>query len=131
MKVLARGLVVTTMAVAATVAATTPAQAANLGGQIFRGTYIHKGDYLSRAGVQLRMQQDGNLVLRNSSGVCWASGTNPSGHQAVYQQDGNFVVVNSGGGVLWASNTVGNAGLSVSIETNGDFYVGHKRISVC
>ncbi|GAB3848938.1 hypothetical protein GCM10029963_32570 [Micromonospora andamanensis] len=131
MRGLVRGLAVATMAVVAMVTATAPAYAANLGQRLYKGTYMHKGDYIARSGVQLLMQQDGNLVLRNTYGVCWASGTNPSGHQAVYQRDGNFVVLNSSGRALWASNTVGDPGTTVSIETNGNLYVGNKLISVC
>ena len=40
----------------------------------------------------------------------WSTGTvgHPGAH-AVFQSDGNFVVYDPGGGVLWASNTVGRA----------------------
>ena len=115
-----------------------PAQAVNKGYYLFKGGYLYKGDYLARPKwgynytVSLIMQGDGNLVLKRTTGyVCWAAGTNPSGHHAVYQYDGNFVVYNISGRPLWASNTVGWSGESVSIESNGTFWVGNKLIARC
>lgn len=115
-----------------------PAHAANLGHTISRGTYVNKGDYLSRTmsgySVQLIMQQDGNLVLKATTGrICWASNT-VGGHRAVYQSDGNFVVYNSSGKAMWASNTVGatwETGQTVNINASGTLYVGYKKISAC
>ncbi|MFC0032589.1 hypothetical protein ACFFMM_24010 [Micromonospora chaiyaphumensis] len=138
---MARPLLGAVVAVGIVLVSALPAQAANLGYAIFRGHYINKGDYLTRTvdptvgtgySVQLIMQPDGNLVLKRTTGkVCWAAGTNPSGHHAVYQQDGNFVVVNSSGRALWASNTVGSisaTGSTVAVENTGSFFVGKKLI---
>jgi hypothetical protein len=115
-----------------------PAHAVNKGAQIFRGAYLYQGDYLNRQkvnynySVQLIMQPDGNLVLKRTTGyVCWAAGTNPGGNHARYQSDGNFVVYRSDGQSLWASNTVGASGESVSIEQDGSFWVGYKKIASC
>jgi hypothetical protein len=78
----------------------------------------------------VKMQGDGNLVMRNGAGtVCFASNT--AGHSSAhvsYQSDGNFVVYSTGGSALWASNTswVGSA-YSVSVHL-GQFYVGNTLI---
>jgi hypothetical protein len=118
-----------------------PAPAAHAdykGYAIFRGDYLDKGDYLSRPilytnyKVQLIMQQDGNLVLKRTTGhVCWATGTNPGGYRARYQTDGNLVVYRSDGVALWASHTKDVPGVSLSIERDGDLWVGEKEIAYC
>jgi hypothetical protein len=117
-----------------------PEAAVNQGTEIGRGEYLRKGDYLSRSmsgySVQLIMQQDGNLVLKRTTGlICWSTGTAGRGRHAVYQRDGNFVVVNSSGGAIWASNTrdggSGESGQTVSISVAGVLWVGYKRIRGC
>jgi hypothetical protein len=116
------------------------AQAVNKGTEISRGEYLLKGDYLSRRmsgySVQLIMQQDGNLVLKRTTGrVCWWTRTADHGKHAVYQRDGNFVVVNDSGKAIWASHTVdggsGESGQTVSISVAGVLWAGYKRISGC
>jgi hypothetical protein len=131
-----RTILVMTAAAASLAVSATSAQAANLGTAITRGETMWKGDYLHRDmpggyPVELIMQNDGNLVLKTTTGrICWASGTNPSGVKAIYQDDGNFVVYGPSG-PLWASNTNGNTGSTVDITRNGELYAGPKRIAPC
>lgn len=93
---------------------------------------MYSNQTLSDGGWVLKMQSDGNLVMRNPSGVaCFASNT--QGHSnahVTYQSDGNFVVYSSGGTALWASNTAGMwIGPSYSVSVNiGRFYVGYTLI---
>lgn len=117
-----------------------PELAVNQGTEISRGEYLLKGDYLSRGmsgySVQLIMQQDGNLVLKRTTGlICWSTGTAGRGKHAVYQRDGNFVVVNNSGKAIWASGTVdggsGESGQTVSLSVAGALWVGYKRIRNC
>jgi hypothetical protein len=71
------------------------------------GTNLHNG--ASEAGAYAIMQDDGNLVIYNTSGLAlWASNTygNPGAYFA-FQGDANLVVYSSAGKPLWASNTAG------------------------
>jgi hypothetical protein len=89
---------------------------------------MFSGDHLSYGSWRLNMQNDGNLVLRDSSNrACWASGTqNHKGAYASYQHDGNFVVyAYVHGPALWASDTVGRTGTQYNVSIyGGQFYVG-------
>lgn len=70
------------------------------------------------------MQSDGNLVLYQSSGAVWATGTNGnSGSWAVMQNDGNLVVRRPGGTAIWASNTAGNSGSRLIIQNDRNLVI--------
>jgi hypothetical protein len=57
------------------------------------------------SGAELRMQDDGNLVLYNSgNGAVWFSGTNGNSHSYLtMQNDGNLVLYAANGNALWSS----------------------------
>ncbi|RQT36230.1 protease pro-enzyme activation domain-containing protein [Burkholderia contaminans] len=84
--------------------------AAIYGGVINQGTTLRPGQivYSGSGSHQLAMQNDGNLVLYNTTNgaAVWNSGTygNP-GAYAVFQGDGNFVVYGASGNALWNSAT--------------------------
>lgn len=84
--------------------------AAIYGGVINQGTTLRPGQivYSGSRTHQLAMQNDGNLVLYNTTNgaAVWNSGTygNP-GAYAVFQDDGNFVVYGASGNALWNSTT--------------------------
>jgi len=130
-----RALVVGCAALTALLAGGEPAQAADKGHNLVRGEHLNKGDSISRIAydgrVRLRMQDDGNLVLRfvPTGEVCFASNTAGRGHHATYQRDGNFVVVDGSGRAIWASNTVEDGGTTVDINSFGRLYAGNKNIS--
>jgi RHS repeat-associated protein len=75
----------------------------------------------------LVMQSDGNLVeyhgdlsLGDSSATAsWASNTSGSGNYAIMQGDGNLVVYSSSNAPLWASNTSGNPGAYLTLDSSG------------
>ncbi|WP_033221408.1 hypothetical protein [Kitasatospora phosalacinea] len=84
------------------------------------------------------VQADGNVVEyrwdyvnHTRTRACWSTGTWWAGDVlATYQDDGNFVVYQRYGyRPIWASNTVGLPGTSVSINDQGVVYVGLKAIS--
>lgn len=57
---------------------------------------------------ELRMQNDGNLVLYNqSSQAVWSSGTAHHYNAALYVQSDGNVVIYEGGTVLWSTGTAG------------------------
>jgi len=84
--------------------------AAIYGGVINQGTTLRPGQivYSGSGSHQLAMQNDGNLVLYNTTNgaAVWNSGTyGNAGAYAVFQGDGNFVVYGASGNALWNSAT--------------------------
>ncbi len=73
----------------------------------------------------LVFQNDGNLVLYSPWGVLWATGTEGKGGALVLQRDGNVVLYDptNTGKVLWASNTDGNPGAFLALQTDGNLVV--------
>ena len=67
------------------------------GETLFSGQAVRSGDGNS----VITMQTDGNVVLRNGSGVLWATRTSGSGTRLVQQGDGNLVVYRSDGRPVW------------------------------
>lgn len=67
---------------------------------------------VGKGGVNLYMQGDGNLVLRNSGGTAvWSSQSNGKGaNRAVMQDNGNFVLLTSSNAFVWATNTQQSGG---------------------
>ncbi|MGW4528060.1 hypothetical protein [Amycolatopsis sp. NPDC004378] len=72
----------------------------------------------------LYFQEDGNLVLRNSSGdALWSTGTEGKGvDRAVMQQDGNFVLY-AGSDAKYATGTGGYTGASIRVQEDGNLVV--------
>jgi hypothetical protein len=82
---------------------------------------------------KLVMTANGNLEEYNSSGyVPWSSGTNHPGAIAVFQTDGNLVVYSSAvnGSPLWSTNTSGNKGAKLSMNSQGVFNVFSSNGSI-
>jgi hypothetical protein len=93
---------------------------------------MNANETLTDSGWLVKMQGDGNLVMRNSRGTaCFASNTaGHSGAHVAYQTDGNFVVYATSGTALWSSHTAGKwigPTYNVSIHA-GWFYVGNTLI---
>jgi hypothetical protein len=91
------------------------------------GTRMASGERITfgNGRFHFSMQQDGNLVLYNSSWrPMWSSGTwgNPGAH-AVMQQDGNFVVYSSANVPLWSTNTYGYTGAYLALQADGNVVV--------
>ena len=72
----------------------------------------------------LVMQQDGNVVLYNPSGVAiWSTNTWGEGGQVfIMQSDGNLVLYGDNG-ALWASQTAGNPGAFLNVQDDGNLVV--------
>jgi lysophospholipase L1-like esterase len=69
------------------------------------GTTVWSSNVSGRAGVEVRMQEDGNLVIYDSNGaIVWQTHTsgNP-GAFALIQKDGHLVVYAVNGRALWSS----------------------------
>ncbi len=96
--------------------------------QMYKGT-----EYSSCSGTFiLKMQADGNVALypRTNNGVTWGlgaaiwgAGTVNRGDHLVMQGDGNLVIYPARGPAVWASNTGGHAGASLSLRDDGNLVV--------
>ncbi|MBB4928834.1 hypothetical protein [Kitasatospora kifunensis] len=127
---------ITAIVAAATLLPATDASAASFpwpcsydaGGFFFmNGTgVIHSGEAACTDRYELAAQNDGNLVLYNSSGsAIWSSGTwgHPGGTTAFDQSDGNFVLYDSNHNALWATGTWGHPGAWFFFQPDGNLVV--------
>ncbi|MBQ0891068.1 hypothetical protein KBZ94_40200 [Streptomyces sp. RM72] len=89
--------------------------------RVIAATYVlSPGQPVTSGGTGLSMEADGNLVVRDDTGVVrWAANTAGLGHHAVFQADGNLVVVAADGHAVWSSGTAGNPGASLAVQTSG------------
>ncbi|MFM0288363.1 hypothetical protein [Paraburkholderia megapolitana] len=95
-----------------------------IAGQLAAGTTLKAGQDIRSANGQyeLKMQQDGNLVLYDLANhkALWSSGTAGSGAQsAVMQKDGNLVIL-KGTQPVWVSKTNGSPGASLMVQNDGN-----------
>lgn len=69
-----------------------------------------------------KLQGDGNLVLRNASGMAlWASGTSgKSGQRLSMQSDGNLVLYTKSGTSVWSTRTSGSKAVKVVMQSDGN-----------
>ncbi|MFI8008300.1 hypothetical protein [Streptomyces sp. NPDC086010] len=110
---------------ARTVAARPPVMDQPVTGQpverLVRATHVLRpGQPLNSGGAALSMEADGNLVVRDGTGVVrWAANTAGLGDRAVFQADGNLVVVDAAGEAVWTTGTAGNPGASLVVRTSG------------
>lgn len=84
-------------------------------------------------GVQLVLQDDGNLVLYTASqDAVWATNTNGSNaSQLILRNDGNLVLQSASGSILWATNTAqGSDPDGVKVAFIGDTGYGSNFQSV-
>jgi surface antigen len=82
--------------------------------RLFRGAYLRTSD----GNYTLKLQNDGNLVLRASNGaVVWANGK--TSDYLVMQGDGNLVTYRFGGTSTWATNTVGTGATKLAVQNGG------------
>ncbi|MET3621069.1 protease pro-enzyme activation domain-containing protein [Burkholderia ambifaria] len=104
------------------------------GGEVTEGTTLRPSQivYSASGSHRLAMQDDGNLVLYNTTNgaAVWNSGTNGNaGAYAVFQTDGNFVIYSVSGKPLWFSSTNGATfGHRLSVQDDGNMVI--YRVSV-
>ncbi|WP_272148354.1 protease pro-enzyme activation domain-containing protein [Burkholderia cepacia] len=104
------------------------------GGAVNQGTTLRPTQivYSASQSHRLVMQDDGNLVLYNTTNgaAVWNSATNGNaGAYAVFQTDGNFVIYSTSGNALWFSSTNGTSyGQSLVIQDDGNMVI--YRLSV-
>lgn len=106
------------------------------GGVINEGTTLKPGQivYSASKSHQLVMQDDGNLVLYNTTNgaAVWSSRTyGNAGAYAVFQTDGNFVVYGASGNVLWYSATGGASyGQYLVAQDDGNMVIYRSYVPV-
>jgi hypothetical protein len=117
-------------AAAATLGGEGVARAQSVGSQIVEGQALYPGQWLTSPNGEYRvgLQGDGNLVLSDMAlsppVAFWATGTDGYAPKAAYvQNDGNFVLYNVASRPIWASNTVGWAGVVVSAGDDGALHI--------
>lgn len=101
----------------------------DLGKTLSAGQRLHAGEYLSASNGRytLKMQDDGNLVLRVRGGrAIWSSKTSGS-NTAVMQGDGNLVVYRKGGKALWSTKTAGSAARRLDLGDDGNAVLHDKK----
>jgi hypothetical protein len=73
----------------------------------------------------LRMQRDGDLVLRCDQKLIWSSGTHAAGSSLTLLRDGNLVVRSGDGRTVWRSHTRGT-GPYTYLAGNGLVLFSHR-----
>jgi parallel beta-helix repeat protein len=72
----------------------------------------------------LRLQGDGNLVLRQDKVVLWSTGTGGQKvAQAIQQADGNLVLHDWAGQAVWTTGTAGHPGARLIVQTDGNLVI--------
>lgn len=95
---------------------------------IRRGQTLNRGDVVnsSNESYQLRLQNDGNLVLYSmpDGEPLWGSGTEGQAvEKAVMQGDGNFVLYGYGGKAVWGAGTEGTRATRAFVTDDGRFVI--------
>jgi nucleoid-associated protein YgaU len=89
------------------------------GGELIRGQALKSPN----GRFELKMQQDGNVVLYDETRPIWATNTQHDGAERLaMQDDGNFVVYAKKKPV-WSSETPGNQGASLKLQDDGNLVV--------
>ncbi len=91
--------------------------------QLFREETITSSD----GRFTLKLQGDGNLVLRNDVGTAiWSSGTYGTPvTRALMQVDGNFVLYDSNNTPYWSTGTYNYPGSHLVVQSDGNLVVYH------
>lgn len=89
-----------------------------VGAQLNAGQMIQS----TNSSYRLYLQDDGNLVLRNSSGqAIWATATNgQGGTRLALQNDGNLVLYTVGDKAVWACGTAGQGTGHLILRNDGN-----------
>ncbi|MFJ8159176.1 hypothetical protein, partial [Streptomyces sp. NPDC094468] len=91
---------------------------------VYRDEQLMPGQSWKTNRVALTMQTDGDLVLRDLSGIMlWHSGTAGTGYRAIMQADGNFVVYDRSDWGVWSTGTAHRDGASLYIGSDGNVSV--------
>jgi hypothetical protein len=90
---------------------------------VFPGQQLHSGQSWKTSQVTMTMQADGELVIYRAGRAEWSSGTVGSGYRVIMQDDGNLVIYNQQVFGVWSSDTGGDQGAYLKLESNGDVVI--------
>jgi hypothetical protein len=130
---------VTVSGLSGTAAAQPAAAAVTCVGTSFSGT-LGVNQALCNSGYTLTMQDNGDLVLRRKDqSACYASGTRaPGDASAVFVMrhvGAPYVDINSTSqgrvGRIMGAHTGAHLGTDASLNGNGEFWVGYKKVGYC
>jgi len=106
--------------------------AASLGKALAAGDAMQRGDVLvsDDQRFSLKLQGDGNLVLRMGPAALWATATNGSGADRLKMQNDGNLVLRAGSKAVWASNSNGSGADRAIVQSDGNFvvYKGKKAV---
>lgn len=144
-----RGIAATTVALAVVLGSmvvTTPSAAAEPGGcsaqdHIGEGDILRPGRALCNGNYLLRMQENGDLVLREiSTGrACWHSNTFVAGVSATFEP-GKFEkpperdkkpTLKVGGHEIEGKNTSNHLGTTANLNSKGELWIGYDPYASC
>ena len=82
----------------------------------------------SNGAYNLIFQDDGNLVMYNSSGaIVWNSETESEGNRAIFQRDGNLVIYNNEENAIFTTATNDQGATSLNIHDDGNLVIYNNR----
>ena len=72
----------------------------------------------------LRLQTDGNVIVRQGGTVLWSTGaTGSPPSELIFQADGNLVEYDTSGKLLWQSNSAGLLGQLAIMQNDGNLVI--------
>ncbi len=89
------------------------------GGELIRGQSLKSPN----GRFELKMQQDGNVVLYDQSRPIWATNTQKDGAERLAMQDDGDFVVYAKRTPVWSSKTPGHQGASLKLQDDGNLVV--------
>lgn len=101
---------------------------------------LRPGRALCNGGAVLRMQENGDLVLRNASTgeACWHSGTSKPGVSTTFTPGkgtgpaGQFPpYLNIGDHQIAGANNILDLGRTANLNSKGEFWIGYALIADC
>ncbi|WP_152365964.1 hypothetical protein [Microlunatus speluncae] len=101
---------------------------------------LRPGRALCNGGAVLRMQDNGDLVLRNASTgkTCWRSGTSKPGVSVTFTPGkgtgpaGQFTpFISVGDHQIHGSNNILDLGRTANLNDKGEFWIGYGHIATC
>lgn len=103
------------------------------------GRALNSGEAICNGNHLVRMQGNGDLVLRKiSTGrACWLSGTRAQGASAVFYpgritpMGHHHPYVLIGRTKIWGTNHVGDPGTNANINDRGEFWIGYHKVGSC
>jgi hypothetical protein len=116
----------------------TPRVAGCIGANFNEGRALNSGQAICKGNYLVRMQPNGDLVLRviSTGRACWHSGTYTAGAGATFHAGtpGNppgRPYVQIAGRRLIGENNLGDLGTNANVNSRGEFWIGYAKYGAC